>query len=248
MELRSFLEKKNLNFVKNASQDALFPSRCPCCRKVEPWGKASSICRDCRKKLPFIGQDRCLVCGRKVAAEEELCRTCRERDHDFDQARALFMYSPEVGRMILSFKNKEEKETGICLGKEMAEAFRESLPLWRPSLLVPVPITRAKERKRGYNQAQVLAQELARSWDLPVVSGLLVRERESRQQKELTYTERLGNLREAFRLASTVKSGERIILVDDVITTGSTADVCAKLLKDAGASQVYVAAAAVSGV
>ncbi len=244
MKIRRIPGAGTLSFLQNAAEQALYPSRCPSCRRALPFGEETKLCSFCRERLPWIGEERCLLCGQKTEEGEELCRECRGASHRFDQARALFLYNEDTGRMILDFKNRGEKEIGRWLGREMAESFRESLPLWRADCIVPVPITRSKKRKRGYNQAEVLAEILGEEWKIPVERNLLLRVREGEQQKKLSLEERMGNLKGVFALSGPLIKGARVLLVDDVITTGSTADTCAALLKEAGAEKVFVAAAA----
>jgi ComF family protein len=109
---------------------------------------------------------------------------------------------------------------------------------WKPDVLMPVPIHREKLVKRGYNQAQVLAETLGGMWGIPVDAKSLKRKRRTRAQKELNPQERKKNLREAFTLNKKVKY-DTVVLVDDIYTTGSTVDVLAGLLKENGAKKVY---------
>jgi len=111
---------------------------------------------------------------------------------------------------------------------------------WKPQALVPVPLHKKKKRKRGYNQAQVLAEELSRIWQLPVLDDLVVRVKNTRPMKEIEGTERQNNLKKAFKLGKNDVKLNTIIIIDDIYTTGSTVDAVAKVCREGGIDNVYV--------
>ena len=115
---------------------------------------------------------------------------------------------------------------------------RDMLALWKPQVIVPVPLHWRKQRMRGFNQAELLAEELSGYTGIPVDSKLLEKGKATRSQKKLDATERKKNLREAFRVVGN-PSGKRILLIDDVYTTGSTMDVLSRALLEKGASHVF---------
>ena len=221
----------------------LFPRRCPCCRRV-------------LGTLPF-----CEVCTPRL---EELRRgpvmrldASRHYLGALDGAAAPYRYEGVVRSAILRAKYEGESWTAVELGVEMtarlfgAEVemhFAEPVPglvsgaAIGYDCIVPVPAT---SRRRGYNVPERMAQPLARAVGVPVVTDALTRARSTRRQEGLSLDERLANVAGAFRVARPeAVEGKRILLVDDVLTTGATASACAQALLDAGAQSVFAVALA----
>ena len=214
-------------------------------KSLLPIPAQTDLCADCRRRLPFIKENYCLQCGARIEKGEEYCAECQETPHSFEEARALFSYSQEVSSMILAFKNKGERSTGEWLGKEMGVAFRETIALWKITRVIPIPLLPSKKKERGYNQAEILASHIAKeNGNLLLDTTSLIRIRKAKEQKTLGAKERLLNLLDVFAVQSSFSRAEHILLVDDVLTTGSTLDVCARLLLEAGAGAVYALVAA----
>ena len=200
------------------------------------------FCPHCLKTLPFNAGHICSKCGRAVGEEYPVCLECKADMPLYDAARSAFRYEGDVVRMIKNFK------TG---GRWLAEPFAEQmLPLLRADFkeadfLVHVPMTDAARKRRGYDQALLLADALAQLSGLAHERELLVKTRDTPSQKELTRRERAENLLGSFRVHERVKCrGKTVLLVDDVLTTGATASACARALKGAGAKRVWVLTAA----
>lgn len=177
------------------------------------------------------------------------CGDCMHREHKYDRARTLYEYR-DVAPSIYRFKYSGRQEYGDFFGEEMARLLGDFIGRVRPDVIVPVPLYRGKLRKRGYNQAACLARALGRSLELPVDEKLVKRVRNTAPMKHLNPTERQNNLKKAFIIGrNDVKLYDRIILVDDIYTTGTTLDEIAALLKEHGVSKVYcVTLACGSGV
>ena len=188
-------------------------------------------------------------CGKKLAEEREYCGDCMHREHKYDRARTLYEYR-DVAPSIYRFKYSGRQEYGDFFGEEMARLLGDFIGRVRPDVIVPVPLYRGKLRKRGYNQAACLARALGRSLELPVDEKLVKRVSNTAPMKHLNPTERQNNLKKAFIIGrNDVKLYDRIILVDDIYTTGTTLDEIAALLKEHGVSKVYcVTLACGSGV
>lgn len=116
---------------------------------------------------------------------------------------------------------------------------------WKPDALVPVPLHPAREKKRGYNQAALLAAELGKQLDIPVLTGFVERTRNTRPQKELEGTKRQNNLKKAFKIVQNDVKLNTIVIIDDIYTTGSTIDAVAQACREAGVKHVYFAALAI---
>ena len=219
----------------------LFPERCACCGRVIP--PSAGCCPSCLEKLPVIEPPLCPFCG----AGTEDCTCGRHRRH-FDRCASPFYYEDPVKEGILLFKEYGSAESAAFFAERMAEVF---LREWGSPYLdgiVPVPMRKEEIRKRGHNQSRLLAKALSGYLNAPVID-VLVKIAAIRPQKELTALERGGNVLGAYdvredALQNRALEGARLLLVDDVITTGATLDECAKVLKIAGAAEVLALTAA----
>ena len=216
----------------------LFPRRCPVCDGiVRPFGK--KICPECRPKLKVVTSPWCMRCGGKLSGEREFCSDCRRREHRYDRARTLYEYgcaAPSIYR----FKYGGRQEYGEFFGEEMGRYLEDFIRRADPEVIVPVPLHRRRLKTRGYNQAACLAKALGRCLDLPVNENLVKRVKNTVPMKRLNPAERQNNLKKAFIIGrNDVKLYDRILLVDDIYTTGTTLDEIAALLKADGVSKVY---------
>ena len=121
----------------------------------------------------------------------------------------------------------------------MAVRMEEKRKQWRPDALIPVPLHRKKIKKRGYNQAELIARELGRCWGVPVITNLVVRSKNTRPMKEIVGTDRQNNLKKAFKLGTNDVKLNTIIIIDDIYTTGSTIDAVARECRKAGIENIY---------
>ena len=222
---------------KELALQLLFPRRCPVCDDiVTPFGE--KICLDCMKKLKVITPPWCMRCGKKLFDEEEYCKDCRERDHDFVRGRALYEYTSAAGS-IYRFKYKERQEYADFYGEEIAFYLGDFIRRIEPDALIPIPLHKKRKRKRGYNQAKLLAKSIGRQLEIPVEDHLLVRIRDTKPLKLLNPSDRQNNLKKAFNIARNDVKLKRVILIDDIYTTGSTIDEAAKTLRKNGIEDVF---------
>lgn len=221
--------------IRRTLLSMLFPERCACCGRVIP--PFAGCCSACMESLPVIEPPLCSFCG----AGAEYC-TCGRHHRHFDRIAAPFYYEDPARRGILLFKEHGSAEAAAFFAERMADVFRREWGSPYLDGIVPVPMRPEEIRARGHNQSLLLARALSPLLDAPV-REILVKIVPTRPQKELTALERGGNVLGAFDvLPETALTGEltgaRILLVDDVVTTGSTLDECAKILKIAGAAEV----------
>lgn len=214
----------------------LFPERCVCCDKVIP--PLIGCCDTCRQGLSLIVPPVCENCG----AGLDEC-VCHRHHRHFERCAAPFYYEGTVRRGILRLKEQNDPQIAEFFAGYMAQVVRREYSTWRFDWIIPVPLTESRKKGRGFNQSERLAKCLSAELGIPV-STCLRKISETRPQKELSAVERSGNLLGAFDVAGADISGTRILLVDDLATTGSTLDECAKTLKVYGASQVYAVTAA----
>ena len=191
---------------------------------------------------------RCYLCERECEPSEDgLCDDCRRKlklaiapapPEYVDGLTAGLQYCEELGTLFYRFKVNERRDYTPFLAQFI------SIPQeWRAELLLPVPLYRWREYQRTYNQSYLLAQYVSSRYQIPICRELLTRTRSTPQQKLLPSKQRKKNLRGAFLAAPECK-GRSIVLIDDVVTTGSTLSECARTLKKAGAYRVYAACVA----
>ncbi len=220
----------------------LFPLRCPVCDDiVVPSGER--ICLECLSRLKLLTPPWCMKCGKKLALEGELCADCRRREHLFTRGRALYSYE-SVAVSIYRFKYGGRREYAEFFGEQMAEYLGDFIRSVRPQALIPVPLHRKRLAARGYNQAGLLAQAVGRRMEVPVCEDYLVRVRNTVPLKYENPKERQNNLKKAFNIARNDVELKRVVVVDDIYTTGSTMDEAAETLRGAGVEQVYFIALA----
>ncbi len=227
----------------DAAVQLLFPRRCPVCdRIVKPSGE--KICVECLGKLKPISAPWCMKCGKKLRREGEFCEECRDgRSHYYTAARALYEYG-SAAPSIYRLKYGGRREYGDFFGEEMAACLGDFIRGTGAEGLVPIPLHPKRQRKRGYNQAEVLAKALGGKTGLPVYDKILVRIKNTAPLKNQNSKERQNNLKKAFLVRKNDVKLNTIILVDDIYTTGSTVDEAARVLLDNGVGKVYVVALA----
>ena len=182
----------------------------------------------------------CQRCGKPlVAHEQEYCGDCSRKQHEFHKGRAAFVYDETMRRSIAKFKYEGRQEYAAFYADEILKTCAREVIGWNAEAFVPIPLHSARRRKRGYNQAELLARELSGRSGIPVDKSLLIRTKNTRAQKELSDQERKANLKHAFSVREKRIPCKKIILVDDIYTTGSTMDEVAAVLKARGAEMIY---------
>lgn len=234
-------KSKNLMIRQMISgmQKLFWPEICPFCGNANRGG----ICLSCQEKLQelIIKEPRCMRCGKPVRKDEqEYCHDCEHTYHYYDRGAALWLHKEPVRKSVYQFKYHNQRKFGQFYAKEMVSHYEKLLRSWEPEVIIPVPLHRKRRRQRGYNQAQILAEELGKLLHIPAASELLVRIRNTNPQKQQNKKQRKQNLQQAFafkyRLLRRVNS---VLIIDDIYTTGNTIDELAKILKQAGVQKVY---------
>ncbi|UUX95687.1 ComF family protein [Aquabacterium sp. J223] len=211
-----------------------WPGRCALCRS---WCR-SRLCGPCGERFA-PPRPRCRRCARPLGLSADACGACLRQPPRLAGTVVALDYAPPLDGLITGLKFQHRLDLAPALAGLLHAALPAGARL--PDLLVPVPLSPRRLRERGYNQAWELARHLARRLDLPALPAALLRTRDTAAQTTLSRTERQRNLRDAFlvepRLAHRVQ-GRRLALVDDVTTTGATADAAAEALLRAGAAEV----------
>ena len=215
----------------------VYPARCPVCDEIVA-DTGQLICPECEPKLKLLLPPWCMKCGKKVEDGEELCRDCRERQHFFVRGRALYEYG-SAAASLYRFKYGNRQEYASFFGSQAADYLGDYIRRICPDALIPIPLHAARENKRGYNQAGLLAREIGQRLDIPVLSDYLVRVKNTVPLKRLNPVQRQNNLKKAFNIRQNDVKLKVIILIDDIYTTGATMDEAAKVCLAAGVGRVY---------
>lgn len=201
-----------------------YPRTCLYCGRHLTDYRKGFLCSGCRHEIHWIRDPVCRQCGAPIIGKVAVpgcCATCKETPPLFDRSRALFLYRGAGARIVHGLKY----EGSVWLKKEIELLLRE-FPIWRQffndAQLVPVPLHKSKERQRGYNQAQVIAEAINAVFPQTTLCDCLQRVRKTPSQTFLTRDERRRNMKKAFECMSEPDSERKIVVIDDVLTTGAT--------------------------
>lgn len=241
----------------------ILPGHCVLCRAASL--QKLDLCRPCVAKLPRLGP-HCHSCAAPLPLAETdpgpgksglRCGRCQIKPPRFDTVRTPYLYAPPLDGLLSRFKFNSDLVAGKLLGELLANELRTSFYLGQtshsskpglPDWMIPIPLHWRRHLSRGFNQARVLADSLADTLHIPVADGLIKRNKATQAQRQLRRNERSKNVKHAFTLASrragTTIEGQNFAVVDDIVTTGSTAEAVAELLKQHGAAAVDIWAVA----
>lgn len=231
----------HLQKVIAACLNLIFPPACLYCRKkLQESGLL--LCEDCFGRLEFIKKPLCSCCGKVFLGSggNHLCGTCLQSPWFFHQARSLFIYDKIIARLIYDLKYAGET-TGLETIQKLKNESTVLSDFMTPDLIIPVPLHLQRLRKRGFNQAVLLAKAFFPNEKEKIRFDILIRKTNTPYQTGLSGKERRQNLKGAFFVKNPeAVAGKNIVLIDDVFTTGSTVNECAKALKQAGAERIDV--------
>ncbi|QVM91057.1 ComF family protein [Pseudomonas entomophila] len=208
----------------------------------EPARQPHPLCVACESELPWLGE-QCLRCALPLSLDGLTCASCSRRPPAYSQVVAAWHYGFPVDTLISRFKHHSQWPLGRLMAQLLGHAVEHchGMGLPRPDRLLPVPLARRRLRQRGFNQAAMLCRWLSRQLELPWDEHLLERTRDTPAQQALGASARQRNLRQAFALSpGTEVEGLHLAVVDDVMTTGATAQAIAALLRKAGARRVDI--------
>lgn len=232
--------------IAGALSSVLFPAPCRICDELLTSASRISICDRCLSGFERITEPMCQCCGRPFIsphaadAIQPLCRLCRIGAYAFDRARSYGVYDEALSAAVVLLKYEGVQPLGDWFAGRLAELVQQHAKDWRVDLVVPVPLHAGRLRERGYNQAELIAKPLAKQLGLRFGSYLLVRTKPRPAQLILSRTERWTSVRGAYATRERAQVDNlRILLVDDVLTTGATLDACCRALKKAGAAAIF---------
>lgn len=232
---------KLLREAGNLFLHIFFPRTCFCCGRDIPRKNSALLCHDCTKKLEPLQGLVCVRCGLPLKSGGAHCFNCRgskAAKYKCSYIRSALCFNEPSRALVHAFKY----EKYVCAAKFFAplmyKTFKENPPYFEAELMAPVPIHKSRMRKRGFNQARLLAEELSKYNHIPA-EDILLRVNKTKSQTSLNREERKENIKDAFKLKPGVSvKGKAVILIDDVCTTGATLEECARVLKKAGAREV----------
>lgn len=227
--------------------DILFPRRCPVCDDAVD-RPGSLVCSGCEGIFNTISDPYCLKCGRPMIDEtKRLCDDCSIRMQEYTRGRALFEYNEELKESIYRFKYGGRQEYADYYAERMNSFLGPWIRSIEPDALVPIPLHKSRMKKRGYNQAGLLAGRLSELTGIPVRDDVLIRCSKTVVQKGLGAAARQNNLKKALKIGSDVVKLKNIVLIDDIYTTGSTMNAAASCIRRAGVNNVYFAVLGAAG-
>lgn len=231
--------KAFLEYSRRTAADLLFPRRCPVCGGVA-MPKGRLLCPACLKQLSFVSSPACMKCGKEIGSrDQEYCADCIRRKKSFTRGFALLNYDSRAAVSMAAVKYHNKREYLDFYARAAALRFEKQFRQAGIQVIVPVPVHASRLKTRGFNQAAVLAEKLSAELGIPW-EELLIRVKKTDPQKSLGSAERLKNLRGAFEAEQEAGKWERVLLVDDIYTTGSTAEICSRALLKTGVKQVFV--------
>jgi ComF family protein len=227
--------------ILKAAISIVTPPECCVCG-LGLFNDGSPVCDSCQTRLNLYKGERCQKCG--VALPEgaaSICPECRTKKSSLAFVVAVGPYEEPLSEMILALKFKRLTAVAPKLSEMLADVLWEDGRVGSDWVLVPVPLSAMSGRRRGFNQSELIASGLSKSLGVPLLTNALSKVRETREQASLSRLYRLSNLTGAFRAEEKAVQGRKILLVDDITTTGSTLEACAKELRRTGASKVAAA-------
>jgi ComF family protein len=210
--------------------DVLYPPRCVGCGQV-----GTFFCTACRDAVSLVCPPVCPLCGQPQELDE-LCHKCAQAPPAIDGIRSAARFEGPLRQAIHQFKYAYTRDLAVPLGELLFVGWRTYSP--EADVIVPVPLHARREKERGYNQSELLAAQLGQSAGIPVLCRALCRVRYTASQARLDEEARRHNVRQAFACEDGQMRGKRVLLIDDVCTTGATLEACSAALKAGGARSV----------
>lgn len=223
----------------------IFPPVCVVCNGILKKGE-KHICVECRKRLPRVTEPFCQKCGKPIfALEQTYCLDCEKniQKSALEKGRALWLYDEQMKHAMAQIKYQGIQEHIDFFAEQVVESFSREIERWKVERLVPVPLFWRRRWFRGYNQAELLAEGIGKRLQIPVLSNVLQRGKQTKPQKGLLPEQRRQNVSSAFCISlekrNELTGVKTVLLVDDIYTTGATLEACGRVLHEAGVQRVY---------
>jgi ComF family protein len=233
--------KKAVFNAKQLFRSALYVKdiKCITCNAELKQTNKYCMCETCLQKLPYTSGRICYKCGDAVFGSGSYCLNCKGSEKPYEFARAPFTYDGKIKTLIYELKYSRGKFLAPYLSFFLLDEFAKQN--WNIDMIIPVPLYYKRQKKRGFNQAELLSVQFKNKFNYEVNTTCLVRNKNTPTQTRLTKKERKSNLDKAFLVTDkqTIKN-KNILLIDDVFTTGATMEECSKVLKKAGVKNIYI--------
>lgn len=236
--------EKWIQIVLTRLVDLIFPQRCLLCDELLELAD-EIVCHRCDLSRFLIDSNTCKKCGRPISLIDDYCSDCKDKTSYFDRGMALLKYEGILHSSMYRLKYGNRKDVGYQLGRLIGVTYKQAIESLQIERLIPIPLHKDRYKNRGYNQATLIAKGIANVLDIPIDINLLKRTKNTKPQSGLGIRERQNNLKTAFQLTKEIEC-HRVMLIDDIYTTGSTINTCAHILKEAGVHQVYFMVAAIA--
>lgn len=232
--------------MKEFLLDLFYPDgvECVICDQLL-FGKNKFLCDKCRDKLSYIRGKACRGCGKSLpdTFDGSYCSECMGREQFYSEGLACVAYDTFSAEIVWKFKYHHKRYIGRMIGRELSDLLRATY-IHDVNLIVPVPIWSGKYKKKGYNHSGIIAESIGQDCGIKVIEDFLVRTRESRALKELSRAERSQELIDIFQINPLYQplspKGKKVLLVDDIYTTGTTVKECCKILNKHGYEEIIV--------
>ena len=256
MKSGSLHTRRTLNkevLLKDGLTHFLFPRKCPGCGIVLPAGEP--VCDECAKEFKLIEEPACMICGRQIEfGTGEKCYTCTNSHRSNDFGIAIFAYDDIMRKAMSDLKFHSITDNADYFAAMAVSRAGARIRNFDPCALIPVPVHRTRLKERGYNQAEILCGKIGGMLGIPVITDLLIRSRKTDYQKDLGKQMRRRNTEGAFSYnkekypKSRIEAElPRVLIVDDIYTTGSTMESCAGKLKEACVAKIGLLSIAIGG-
>ncbi len=217
----------------------IYPYKCILCGKTLPVSYDEPICPICKERIKFLeGEKLCKICGKPLSSD--ICEECERGKNKFDFHRAVAVYEGNWREIIHQYKYHEKFYLFKFLGKYLFQVYRANKIFQESDFIIPIPENYLDRIKRGYHQTYLLARYIGKKTGKKVINEILIKPKRIPSQTGLKAKERIKNVKGAYKVKSSKKIKDaKILLIDDVFTTGATINECSKKLKEKGAKEVY---------
>lgn len=244
-KIRRNIRNKNVYGGFGILLDLVYPRCCPLCGTVLKF-REKKVCESCIRQQKRVEPPYCFRCGKTIEDRtEEYCSDCSSVRKSYQRGFPAFVYEGAIKNALYEFKYDNQRSYGEFFGECILDQYEKEFEALQFDGIIPVPIHKEKRRKRGYNQAEILADVLGERLKIPVYSSYIVRVINTNPQKELKAKTRMKNLKNAFKIGQNKVQLKRVLLVDDIYTSGATIEACTQVLIDADVEEVYYTSVAI---
>lgn len=226
--------------ILNLILEFIYPPKCMACDNIIPLENERWICNKCKDLFKYIEGNTCLKCGIILQTSKTKCNDCIERNNIFTTNKAVYIYEGRIQNIIHKFKYGKKSYLGKGLGILMLNNLLLTPDIFKDiDYIVPIPIHKNRKRKRGFNQAELLAKEVSKGLGIPMASNLIIRKKDTKPQSKFSPLGRKNNLKNAFVVNNKYYlKNKNILLIDDIYTTGNTLNACCEVLYKVEVNQV----------